>query len=498
MSLEKQKINNILLTILFLVLVFVAYLAIAYSINIMLTDIIDNKKIDFSKITPFMYLMSIIPFTFIVLKGYIFKYRHQKIWVSILSMPLFSTFSQMLWVGVGIYFSLQSANLLAWWTDGKNTILVADVIVALSLLLFSSFVFLESQLSTNATNIDLNKQSKKKVDTLEHVIRLAPPGDFSSLFALYVDQVEEWAYIKCPKEHSLNEIKLNKFLTQNKIKSLNEVNKDHDLNELSQIGESYKTAVANQKKHIRTVLICFARLAAIFDNIKLGEGNHTYRANIMLKKTQDITISDATVNFLPSIVKNSHIHSVNYYLTLDPDYSISIYSRSRSLTDEHGSLKNFKPDNISPLILPVFSGHEDMLYNCFGAPRAVATAESQFVPDTHKAVQEWATQNPGMQVIKAAEKYYHSSKKARSLLSIPLLLSRASAAERECSKVFGSINIYRNNINLLSADEGKKDQFVDIMTPLTQSLSRIISLHMTTENKYTAITNKINELNNTE
>ncbi|TON44921.1 hypothetical protein CGH56_25070, partial [Vibrio parahaemolyticus] len=51
-------------------------------------------------------------------------------------------------------------------------------------------------------------------------------------------------------------------------------------------------------------------------------------------------------------------------------------------------------------------------------------------------------------------------------------------------KIFGSINIYRNTADLLSGDEGKKEQFVNILTPITQALSRIIGLHLSAEQRF--------------
>ncbi|WP_219624266.1 hypothetical protein, partial [Vibrio parahaemolyticus] len=192
----------------------------------------------------------------------------------------------------------------------------------------------------------------------------------------------------------------------------------------------------------------------------------------------------SNVNFLPSIVRDSHIHSVNYYLSLDKDYSVKIYSRSTSITDKEGVLKDFNHDDIDSLILPVFSSKNDELYNCFGAPRAVATGQPQFVTDTHEEVKEWAKLNPGKQVIDAAENYYLNSKKARSLLSIPMIVSKLASDATQPDKIFGSINIYRNTADLLSGDEGKKEQFVNILTPITQALSRIIGLHLSAEQRF--------------
>lgn len=126
----------------------------------------------------------------------------------------------------------------------------------------------------------------------------------------------------------------------------------------------------------------------------------------------------------------------------------------------------------------MFSKETDAVYNCFGAPRAVATGEPQFVIDTHDEIEEWSKLNPGRQVIDAANSYYLDSKKARSILSIPLVLSRVTNKGTSPENIFGSINIYRNTTKLLSGDDSKKEQFVNILTPITQALSRVISLHL--------------------
>lgn len=464
-----------------------AYALLASTLTDFLNNTLTNQNLEIFKFGSWgtAHLFTLITIFYIVTKSYIFAYSNHKQWLSFFSLPLFSTFSQMLWVGVGIYFSLQSANLLAWWTQAHDAkdISIADLEIALILLLSSSFLFLENQLSSNAISVHLNKESKSKIEQLEHVIRLAPPGDFSSLFALYVDIVSGWTYNKLPQEQSELEKRYKNYKTQTPT----------DTEILKEILKNYEALVTNQKSYIRAILICFARLAAVFDNVKLGEGSTIYRANIMIKKTKDMVQAGAHVNFLPSIVRDSHIHSVNYYLSLDKEYSVKIYSRSKSITDKNGDLKEFKHDNIDSLLLPVFSHENDEIYNCFGAPRAVATGQSQFVTDTHEEVREWAKLNPGQQVISAAEKYYFESKKARSLLSIPLVVSRVASNATTPEKIFGSINIYRNTTDLLSGDEGKKEQFANILTPITQVLSRIIGLHLKAEQRCETIKKELQD-----
>ncbi|ELC9557935.1 hypothetical protein RJY19_004691 [Vibrio alginolyticus] len=439
-----------------------AYYLIYNSFDTFIEKTITTKSLSFLH---FEYSLAIISVLFVIFKGRAFSYQHQRAWVSVFSLPLFSTFSQMLWVGIGIYFSLQSSDLLAWWNSPDQiTISLPGLKLALIMLLSSSFIFLESQLSTNAVSMNLNNESKRKVEQLEHVIRLAPPGDFSSLFAWYVDTINGWTYNDLPyAQAALNE----------KIRAAGE-----DSDKLAALSKEYSELIDNQKAHIRAILICYARLAAVFDNTKLGEGSTVYRANIMIKMEKDIVQSDSVVNFLPSIIQNTHTHSVDYYLSLDPDYSVKIYSRSKSIVGATGKVKSFKADKVKELILPVFSKEDDAVYNCFGAPRAVATGEPQFVIDTHDEIDEWSKLNPGRQVIDAASSYYLDSKKARSILSIPLVLSRVTNKGTSPENIFGSINIYRNTTKLLSGDEGKKEQFVNILTPITQALSKVISLHL--------------------
>lgn len=443
-----------------------AYICIYVSINTFIDTTISTKQLALAKPEHLMALVAVI---YVIIKGIVFNFNHQKHWINVFSLPLFSTFSQMLWVGIGIYFSLQSSIILAWWNDVPNTIISLDGLeIALFLLFSSSFIFLENQLSTNAVNLSLNQESKNKVDQLEHVIRLAPPGDFSSLFAWYVDTINGWTYNKLPLEQAELERKISEA-------------KKNAITTPQNLITEYEQLVENQKAHIRAILICYARLAAVFDNTKLGEGNTIYRANIMIKKTKDLVSSDSVVNFLPSIIQNSHTHSVDYYLSLNPDYSVKIYSRSKSITDDKGNVKKFNEDNVKSLLLPVFSRDEDEIYNCFGAPRAVATGQPQFVIDTHDEIDEWSKLSPGRQVIDAANDYYLNSKKARSILSIPLVLSRVNNKKISADNIFGSINIYRNTSNLLSGDESKKEQFVNILTPITQALSKVISLHLKAE-----------------
>ena len=425
-------------------------------------------------------IFSLICFTFIVLKGYFFKFSHFSLWANFFSIPLFSTFSQILWVGIGIYFSLQSSSLTLWWKgDLELTSEAIDSLkFAISFLVFSSLIFLEHQLSLNSITSNLSNESKEKITQLENVIQLAPPGDFSALYARYVDHISDWTYLQLPRAQVEQDFKMKKFLLKSKRKEISHVQASDDLEELKTLLISYNDVIETQQKHIRAVLICFARLAAVFDKVKLGESSNTYRANIMIKKGKEAVNNKSSVNFLPSIIEDTHTHCVDFYLSLDPVYSVSIYSSSKSITRADGSLKSFNADDIQPLLLPVFSKKDDMIYNCFGAPRAVATGESQFVPDTHLEVKEWQKENPGKQVITAAKQYYYNSKKARAILSIPLAISRITEDDKSPNNIFGSINIYRNTSGLLSANDTKKDQFVDILTPLTQALASIIYVHL--------------------
>ena len=461
-NIDKATTKAVALTTSYWLSSLVAYYLIYSSFSTFIEQAINTKKLG---VLYAEYTLAIISILYVIFKGRVFSYQHQKAWVSTFSLPLFSTFSQMLWVGIGIYFSLQSANLLAWWNgSGDVTISLTGLQLALVMLLSSSFIFLESQLSTNAISMNLSKESKQKVEQLEHVIRLAPPGDFSSLFAWYVDTINGWTYNQLPYTQTELDKKVRKV--------------GNNPEELKALEKEYSELIDNQKEHIRAILICYARLAAVFDNTKLGEGSTVYRANIMIKMTKDIIQSNSVVNFLPSIIQNTHTHSVDYYLSLNPDYSVKIYSRSKSITSENGKVKSFDADDIKGLILPVFSKETDAVYNCFGAPRAVATGEPQFVIDTHDEIEEWSKLNPGRQVIDAANSYYLDSKKARSILSIPLVLSRVTNKGTSPENIFGSINIYRNTTKLLSGDDSKKEQFVNILTPITQALSRVISLHL--------------------
>ncbi|TOP38570.1 hypothetical protein, partial [Vibrio parahaemolyticus] len=99
----------------------------------------------------------------------------------------------------------------------------------------------------------LSHESKSKVEQLEHVIRLAPPGDFSSLFALYVDTVNGWTYNKLPLKQKELDKRYNDYKKGN----------PNNIGILEEIVTDYEKFLTDQKSYIRAVLICFARLAAV-------------------------------------------------------------------------------------------------------------------------------------------------------------------------------------------------------------------------------------------
>lgn len=275
-NIDKATTKAVALTTSYWLSSLVAYYLIYSSFSTFIEQAINTKKLG---VLYAEYTLAIISILYVIFKGRVFSYQHQKAWVSTFSLPLFSTFSQMLWVGIGIYFSLQSANLLAWWNgSGDVTISLTGLQLALVMLLSSSFIFLESQLSTNAISMNLSKESKQRVEQLEHVIRLAPPGDFSSLFAWYVDTINGWTYNQLPYTQTELDKKVRKV--------------GNNPEELKALEKEYSELIDNQKEHIRAILICYARLAAVFDNTKLGEGSTVYRANIMIKMTKDIIQSN--------------------------------------------------------------------------------------------------------------------------------------------------------------------------------------------------------------
>ncbi|WP_318448869.1 hypothetical protein [Photobacterium leiognathi] len=492
----------------FLSYCYIAYFVfnISYFISGIVTGDINNtvlqQCINSIKVNYFYVIIFAICFLFLY-RDSEFSNFLDKVFFSKTSIPAFVNVGFII---IGIYTSVTSASILTWISatvkndENGNNIYPTSMyefgffmfaFLLLSYCQIRHLFFLKKEESINRKNIeDKNKEHNDKIklaeDTLsekiaelESVIRLAPPGDFASLYESYADKIEDWAYVQAAKSSLDNKVKLSKFWSEFKLLDIEDCNYNYKLASLKGCYDLLLREINNnlekEKKHIRATLIAMTRLASTFDNSLIGSGRSEYRANIMLKIKRDIyteDILDSTNKFLvPSIIKNED--DISFFLYLNKEYSIHLYTEDKTLVSQCGNVRDFKCDDLKNKLFPVFEGEDDYIYNCFGAPRAILSGVAQFIPDTLKSVDEWEKENPGAQLLAESRDYYLQSKKGNSILSIPLSHSRLS----NHLETTGTINIYRNNTKLLSGDESKAEQFVSLLTPLTQALSRMMTAH---------------------
>lgn len=385
---------------------------------------------------------------------------------------------------VGIYASVTSAEILKWLTNNEKIAVTAyvgfDYFLFFLLVILIGYAF-HGKASKEA-QLKHDSIQKIRLQELEEVIRLAPPGSFSEQLSHYCDILEDWS-----SKHVMKETNALAFIRDESLTS----------KDFLKIEE----ALDNQREYIRACITAFARLAGTFDNAAMNLSSpDVYRANIMLKTTEDVAgyLSKGSEEF-----KSRYFPKINvtpdHRLFLDKRYSVKLTSSDKAiLKDEQASSGYHQPesfkhdDEVRNLILPVFDSNPNVddygydvkaefdyaTYNLIGAPRALVTGHAQFVYDAEIQIKTWLEEGAPKALYNDAKIYFANDKKGQSIISFPLLCNRYGNGSLETKNISGALNIYRNTKNMFSGDNEKFLNFFHLTSPALVSLSRIIEYHL--------------------
>jgi hypothetical protein len=410
-----------------------------------------------------------------------------------LNAPIIIPFINVIALLLGIYASVTSAEILTWLTNVSDTPSMSYT--GFNYFLFSLFILLLGYGLTGSANKRAkefnNSLQKQRLNELEEVIRLAPPGAFSEQLSHYCDIMEDWS-----SNHIMMQTNKFAFIEDNSLNDL-------VINEIEDVLEEQRT-------YIRACLTAFARLAGTYDNASMNLSSpDTYRANIMLKTTKNIAhhLASGTES---EAFKSRYFPKINaipdHRLYLDKRYSIKINNSDKAIlenelaeNDFHIPVK-FDPDSeIKNLILPVFENDPNIdaygydqyeefdykTYNLIGAPHALVTGHPQFIYDAEEQTEEWLGTGAPKALYEAARQYFQNDKKGQSIISFPLLSNRYGNGSLKTDNISGALNIYRNTKNMFSKDDDKFNNFFHLTSPALVSLSRIVEFHLILLNKVT-------------
>ncbi|CAH0527627.1 hypothetical protein [Vibrio alginolyticus] len=432
----------------------------------------------------------------------------------ILSSPICTSTLHFAIFLIGIYFSIISSAVHTWITTESILTYRESFSYSLALLFITITVFILNQLAINKKNSDIQDTQVEaynyRITQLQELIRLAPPNGFAKTLAEYVDVADDFVQMvgSGRKEitSSLNYLKAEapdkldfhwnptKGIVDLKA-NLNPQKVNEERANIKKHIQSLNDRSAENAKYIRALLAAYARLAALFDGVEPSRtNNNIYRANLMLKYSSiDKTLPELKeFRYIPAVLKhqdssgneNLKANSLGNYLTLHQELSVEIYTDKKSITkkvensqsntNEYEPIK-FEPDSeIDDFSIPYFEMTSQKKYNCFGAPRAIAEAECQFINDTMKAIEHWKKESsPPDELVEEAKVHFSRHNRAKSIISLPLMTSRYS--EEHKKNVMGVVNIYRDKTNLMMGDQSKQKQFEHITTPLNFALARIVS-----------------------
>jgi len=382
---------------------------------------------------------------------------------------------------LGIYASVTSASILSWLSPENNQIGMAnfgvEYIIFLFILVFISLVkygivtsrLLTTEKAEQKTFVaEIETKQTERVDELERVIRLAPPGNFPSQFADYADILEDFATTKVLQ----NTIAFEALPPEKKTL------------------QKWTEIVKEQQNYIRASLIAFARLAGTYDNAALGPSSPLeYRANLMFK------VKDPELLKILQKDKNhdkrfflGHGSSPTYQLILSREYSVLVSNEDETLVSDTDNqidykIKTFPDDNaVADAIFPVYLDAEenDTVHNMFGAPKAISTCHPQFIVNTKNSANSLHQKGMSGPIVKEAIDYFTGEKKGRSIISLPISHQRFLQSSLKPENMVGVLNIYRNKADLFSKDTEKFNNFSYLTLPLQISLSRIVHFHLMT------------------
>jgi spore coat polysaccharide biosynthesis protein SpsF (cytidylyltransferase family) len=385
---------------------------------------------------------------------------------------------------VGIYASVTSAEILGWLTNNNVETITAyvgfDYFLFFLLVILIGYAFHGN--ASKEAQLKHDSIQKTRLQELEEVIRLAPPGSFGEQLSHYCDILEDWS-----SNHVMRETNELAFI------------KDELLT--SQDIAKIETAIENQRAYIRACITAFARLAGTFDNAAMNLSSpDVYRANIMLKTTEDVAeyLSKGSEEF-----KSRYFPKINvtpdHRLFLDKRYSVKLTSSDKAILKDEQASENYHlpetfkhDDEVRNLILPVFDSNPNVddygydenaefdyaTYNLIGAPRALVTGHAQFVYDAEIQIKTWLEEGAPKALYDDAKIYFANDKKGQSIISFPLLCNRYGNGSLETKNISGALNIYRNTKNMFSGDNEKFLNFFHLTSPALVSLSRIIEYHL--------------------
>ena len=410
------------------------------------------------------------------------RLNSEKIENNIYNKPYVPAILNAIFLIVGIYTSVTSSSILKWLSPALNIKLAySEYSFGVFLFIFSCVVFGHIKhfmcVSTCQNNKDehIRKSEQEltnRINQLEKVIRLAPPNNFASQLCHYSDVLEDWS--------------TNRVLETT----------CYDIDVADGL-EDIKKALLEQQMYIRASVMAVTKLVGIYDNADLSlSSQDCYRGNLSFsikdKKLSDAFIFDSTTskNNKPTNKYRIKVSSEpNFRLFIDKRYSVcSENSDTSILHDENSDINTHKPKDfpidkeIKNITFPVYISSDDdsIIYNVIGAPRAIATCQSQFIPNTIDSVTEWETQGAPRPLVDEAKAYFSQDKKGRSIISMPLAPNRYGKNSLKPENMAGTINIYRNTIGLFNSDQEKFNNFVHLVNPLLVSISRIVDYHSLT------------------
>ncbi|WP_107305833.1 hypothetical protein [Photobacterium phosphoreum] len=425
-----------------------------------------------------------------------------KLHLNIMSSPIIVSVLYFVIFSIGIYFSIISSSINDWFIKDSLITYHNSLSYVISTLFIMIILFVINQIATARLKQNEDNEKKieysKKIEQLQSVIRLAPPNNFASLLSEYVDISDDFVQITQRDNRNkdlqlaLNflerELKIPKNEIFNGLSSFNNLLNDTHIIEKNEIINSHIKILQEQIKtnatYIRALLIAYARLAALFDGITPSKRrNNIYRANLMLKYSHKDKVLPPYEEFryIPSVLNTFGVLHIEHYLTLHNEHSVQVYSDKTGLNtkDPAGTLKpkDFPQDiDIKTFSMPVFLKQNQTAYNCIGAPKAVASAECQFINDTIETITTWKTeQSPPSELLEEAIKNFTARDIAKSIISIPLMHSRYDVSHKKPEHVLGVINIYRDKTNIMLGNSTKQQQFEDITTPLNYALAKIVT-----------------------
>jgi hypothetical protein len=407
---------------------------------------------------------------------------------------------------IGIYFSVTSSAINSWITAREAMSLGTAKLFSyvIATLFMSIIIFLLNQIALGKRRKQEEQKNmdayQSKIDQLENIIRLAPPNGFAKNLSHYVDVADDFVQIILKRNHNINN-SIEAARAYFDLKNPKDIFKGIEFLKTKIFADRFcknksgvekiigllEEAQNTNAQYIRAILVSYARLAALFDGVVPSrKDKNIYRANLMLKysKSDKKMPELSDFRYVPSVLVEQGGAELQHYLTLHEEHSVQVYSEKVGIAKRGKSKEvipvQFEPDSdIKSFSLPFFLEESQKNYNCFGAPRAVADVECQFINDTIKEIDNWReSQESPREIIDEASKYFGRRDIAKSIISMPLMHSRYDEDHKLAKNVMGVVNIYRDKKNLMMGNTEKQEQFEYITTPLNFALSKIVAHDM--------------------